>query len=570
LLDRPMKECPTCHRAFKDELRYCPFDRTPMAGTRDPLIGTTIESKYRVEERVGGGGMGTVYRATHVNMGSTLAVKVLHPHLASDDLALRRFRQEARAAAQINHPNAVVVMDFGVTADTGLAYLVMEFLEGQELRQKIKGNLLGYEEMLNVMRQACWAVQAANTKGIIHRDLKPENIYLLAGDEGLERIKVLDFGIAKLKSALGEGTLTKVGTIIGTPYYMSPEQCDGADLDARSDVYSLGVIAYEILTGDVPFRAATPIEVIARQQTEVPRRPREVRPEIPAQVEAVVMKALAKKREDRHDSAGALALDLESALVAAGLVAGKTKPTPPDPLAVLGSDAETVVHDASLKSEGLAPSVDKPAAVTPHPQGQGAPALPRTPLPERAPAQRSTPPPERLPAQRSGPFPEPSVKPTRAADGSASTGPERQSPLARPVVPNNLGLEAIIPPEPEIHSSRSRRGFIIIIAGGVLLLSIIVAAAILWPIPGPDQSPVNSAAAAPTKTIRIDVAEGRADVYVNDTLVGTTPLAYRASLGTRLQLVLKQPGYKDKVVPPITVDATADSKPYLITMERAQ
>ena len=313
-----MKECPTCHRELKDNLQYCPFDGDLLVAEADPekLIGTLIDDKYRVEQKVGKGGMGSVYRATHIHIGSTVAVKILHPHLSSDATTLERFRREARSAAQIHHPNAVAVLDFGVTRDTGLAYLVMEFLEGVELRTKIKGKPLEYGEILNIMRQTCAAVQAAHSKGIIHRDLKPENIWLLTDQDGFQRVKVLDFGIAKLK---GDGTLTQAGMIIGTPYYMSPEQCVGAELDARSDIYSLGIILYEMLTGQLPFTAPTPMGIVVKHMNDRPRPPSEVRPGIPPEVEAVVMRALSKQREERQESATALAADLEAAMTTAGL-----------------------------------------------------------------------------------------------------------------------------------------------------------------------------------------------------------------------------------------------------------
>src|SRR5215472_12425644 len=230
-----MKQCPVCKRELSDELTYCPFDGRSLSGLdqSDGLVGTLLDDKYRLDEKIGEGGMGTVYRGTHIQMEHTVAVKILHQHLASDQTAVERFRREARAAAQIKHPNAVAVTDFGVTKDSGIAYLVMEFLEGQVLRERIerKGRL-DYAEAFLVLDQTCAAVQAAHLKGIIHRDLKPDNIWLVKSEGAFESVKVLDFGIAKLRAAASDNaTLTQKGMILGTPYYMSPEQGRGEELD---------------------------------------------------------------------------------------------------------------------------------------------------------------------------------------------------------------------------------------------------------------------------------------------------------------------------------------------------
>jgi serine/threonine-protein kinase len=325
-----MRQCPACNRDLDDHLLFCPFDGQALRDSNQQgYVGALLDDKYRLDEKIGEGGTGEVYRATHVHMDSTVAVKILHPSLASDQTALERFRREARAAAQIRHANAVAVTDFGVTRDTRIAYLVMEFLEGEDLRERInRRRQLGIEEVLSVVEQTCEAVHMAHTKGIIHRDLKPDNIWLLKEPDGSDRVKVLDFGIAKLKT-YGAGNLTEKGLIIGTPNYMSPEQCRGEELDARSDIYSLGVIIYEMLTGDCPFYADTPVAVVLKHANEMPRPPRELRADIPPEIEAVIMRALAKRREDRQGSALQLANELEHAVTAAGVQLKTTRTQTP-------------------------------------------------------------------------------------------------------------------------------------------------------------------------------------------------------------------------------------------------
>jgi serine/threonine protein kinase len=318
-----MKQCPACKRELSNDLTTCPFDgeTLPDRCAPDPFVGKLLDDKYRLEEKAGEGGMGTVYRATHVQMENTVAVKILHPHLASDHTAVERFRREARAAAQIRHPNAVAVTDFGVSRTEGIAYLVMEFLEGGDLRDKINHKpQLDYEETFLILNQTCSAVQAAHAKGIIHRDLKPDNIWLVKTDEPFESVKVLDFGIAKLKAATGgTSNLTQKGMIVGTPYYMSPEQCRGEELDNRSDIYSIGIVLYQMLAGRVPFDGTTPLAVVLKHNTEQPRPLREFRPDIPPQLEKVVLRALSKKKEERQDSAVHLAQEFEAALHSAGV-----------------------------------------------------------------------------------------------------------------------------------------------------------------------------------------------------------------------------------------------------------
>jgi serine/threonine-protein kinase len=300
-----MLQCPRCGRQFSNDVIVCPNDHTPLQADatvsdlpHDPLLGRVFEGKYRLDERLGGGGMGTVYRATHLLIDRQVALKVLSQRFVGDQTAQQRFRREARAAGRMQHPNAVTVTDFGATED-GYLYIVMELLEGRTLR-----DLLAHEAPLDPARavaiilQASAAVGAAHDGGLIHRDLKPANIFVVHRADIPAVVKVLDFGVAKFMVEEQDddyNTLTQVGAIIGTPRYMSPEQCSGAaSLTPASDVYSLGIILYEMLTGRAPFNADTPLAIALKQVTQTPQAPREVVANLPEALEQVVLHALKK------------------------------------------------------------------------------------------------------------------------------------------------------------------------------------------------------------------------------------------------------------------------------------
>jgi len=284
----------------------------PPTNTSDALFGRTIEGKYRIDAKLGAGGMGAVYRAHRLLIGDEVAVKILHPQHVSEPQATERFRREAQAAVRLRHPNAVSIYDFGVTSD-GLVYLVMELVEGQGLREIIKRQgPLTPSAAAEVINQVCAALDEAHRQQIVHRDLKPDNIVVKPMLNGL-RVKVLDFGIAKLRD-LTAGNLTQTGSVMGTPHYMSPEQCLGEELDSRSDIYSLGVVLYEMLIGVVPFNSPTSTAVVVQHVNQAPPSLRTMNLSISPAVEAVVLHALAKKREDRPQSAAALASEMNAAV----------------------------------------------------------------------------------------------------------------------------------------------------------------------------------------------------------------------------------------------------------------
>ena len=277
---------------------------TTLPGT-DPLVGRTLAEKYYVEERLGAGGMGKVYRARHLSMDRPVAIKFLHQRFSEDEAARLRLLTEARAAVTLQHTNAVSVSDFGQTAE-GWVYIVMELLEGRTLREIVSREApLETARATSIMLQASDAVAAAHQAGIIHRDLKPSNILITQSADQPAVVKVLDFGIAKFFSVNDddESAPAQSNTVIGTPRYMSPEQHNGAELTPASDVYSLGVILYEMLTGMVPFSGSTPAEIAEKHVNNPPHSPRGVVAAIPEEVERVVLHALEKQPSDRPPNA---------------------------------------------------------------------------------------------------------------------------------------------------------------------------------------------------------------------------------------------------------------------------
>ncbi|PRQ07360.1 serine/threonine protein kinase [Enhygromyxa salina] len=289
------------------------------------LIGVVLLGRYRVIKKLGEGGMGTVYLGEHAQIGKKFAVKVLSHEFAHKDDLRERFLQEARAASMISQENVVEITDFGDTPD-GSVFFIMEFLNGEDLSDTVKTHgRLPWPRVKHIMLQVCRALAAAHDAGIIHRDMKPENCYRIARGKNEDFIKVLDFGIAKVTSEEeGEGKgLTRTGMIFGTPEYMSPEQAQGAKPDHRVDIYALGVILYELLTGRVPFTADTFMGILTKHMFEVPEAPSAVVPDadIPAEVEAIILKAMQKDRELRFADMREMAAALEAVGTGAAAVA---------------------------------------------------------------------------------------------------------------------------------------------------------------------------------------------------------------------------------------------------------
>ena len=341
--------CKSCGKQIEEgssSCVHCGAGQLADAGSldtdHDPRIGTIIEGKYRIDEKIGSGGMATVYRATRLMIGDLVAVKILHEQQLTDSQATERFRREAQAAAKLRHNNSVTVHDFGVAAD-GTTYLVMELVQGSSLRQWIEEQgSLSPPVAADVLTQSCAALDAAHAQGIVHRDVKPSNIMVAQSPSGLH-VTVLDFGIARVHETAAAGNLTQVGHVLGTPQFMSPEQCLGEELDVRSDVYSLGVVLYEMLSGEVPFDATSSMAIVAKQITADPPSLRAANPNVSPALEAVVKSALQKRRDDRPQSAGALAAQFNEALNATSAAPRATSGNASDGRSELDQDLTMVM-----------------------------------------------------------------------------------------------------------------------------------------------------------------------------------------------------------------------------------
>jgi eukaryotic-like serine/threonine-protein kinase len=387
-------QCPSCSATVQDSLRFCPQCGTVLASStgtqmRDPLLGQVLGGKYTVVRLLGEGGMGAVYEGEQ-QLGTTkrkVAVKTLHPHLSRDAKIKARFEREVGTIAELEHPNTIQVYDFGVAAD-GILYIVMEFLHGKSLADLIeKEGALTPERAQGILEQICGSLEEAHARGIVHRDLKPDNVVLVERAGKKDFVKVLDFGIAKRsrEEDREEQKLTQQGMVLGTPPYMSPEQFTGNPIDLRSDVYSLGVMSYEMLSGKLPFKADTAWEWATAHMTQPPI-PIESLAEgmrLNESMRATLRRALAKTPADRFQSvrdfyaafSGAAPLHGAPVMTPAAAARGKTEVAPPlDVAAAFGAPAVT----ASGSAHGYTPvggnvAFPTPAGISPDDSPQWGP-----------------------------------------------------------------------------------------------------------------------------------------------------------------------------------------------------
>jgi serine/threonine-protein kinase len=457
-----VKYCDACHSAYPDDFAICPRDQGPLRHASELLPGMVIRGKYEILDKIGSGGMASVYRARHQAFGEVCAIKVVAGKLAHDETFLKRFRNEAVVTRRLHHPHAVRVEDFDTTED-GRPFIVMEFVDGRNLRDVIRQEApLHPRRAVEITRQVASALAAAHALGTVHRDIKPDNILLAVSADGRDFAKVLDFGIAKVReTVLGEEayTPTRTGMVVGTPQYVSPEQAmgkRGEEIDGRSDLYSLGVVLYEMLTGRLPFVSDTAMGMILHHLQTAPTPPNVARPDlgIPAPLSDLLMIALQKEPGDRFPSAHDMAAALD-------IVENELPPLPDEeaPVNATSTPMRTPTPPAA------APSTPRPAAA----------------LPARATPPSVTPPPRTPPAhQRPTPQPAPTrvediaERPTRVFEGGAVTavgtptmagGPAR-TPMPVPPLPP--------PRTPAPPGTRPRRMRQVLMWSGVAFLLLMI------------------------------------------------------------------------------------------------
>jgi serine/threonine-protein kinase len=350
-----MKLCPRCAEPYAEDAGFCPLDGTELARSTDPFLGRTLAARYRLVRRVGGGGIAVVYLARHVMIERLSAIKILRQDLGMNAAQRERFLREARAVNRINHPNIVEITDFG--EDAGLVFLVMEYVEGESLQAALKKGPFEWVRAARIAIQAASALGRAHELGVIHRDLKPENVLLVPRAEG-EFVKLTDFGIAKIVDA---PALTFSEQRFGTPGYIAPEAVEGAPATARGDLYGLGVILYEMLTGKLPFDAKAAIDLLILPSKQDPVKPSARTTGIPPAVEDLVLRMIARRPDDRPRDAFAVCAALEA------MVAGERRPPAPAAVGTEPASQPPPTADAGDAAAAVEPPPDEapPPSVSP-------------------------------------------------------------------------------------------------------------------------------------------------------------------------------------------------------------
>jgi len=368
-----MARCLTCETTYPDDTAFCPRDGTALG---DRLL----ENRYRILSKLGMGGMGTVYVAEHVALGKRVAVKVLKEEVSRDPSMAKRFEQEAVAASRIGQENIVDVTDFGRTPE-GSLYFVMEYLEGRTLADLLqRERVLPVSRACHILAQICEAIEAAHARGIVHRDLKPHNVVLLDRPGHPDFVKVLDFGISKM--GWRQEPITEQGAILGTPEYMAPEQASGESVDPRTDIYALGVMAYELVTGTLPFRGDHSVATMLKHINEAVEPPRHRRPDlgIPEELEQAILKALSKKADDRPQTVTQLRLAI-ARHIAGPIPLSTPVANPPNIPTIPGTPAHLATPNGVERSSPSPATPSRisgphPAVFTPLPQSSRAPDEP--------------------------------------------------------------------------------------------------------------------------------------------------------------------------------------------------
>src|SRR3954468_13308655 len=451
---RRMKYCDTCHTTYPNEFSACPKDQAALRETAEMVEGMVIREKYQIVRKIGEGRMATVYQAKHLTFNETRALKVLQNRLAQDEAFVNRFKSEA-VTRKLQHENVVRVEDFDFAEDDS-PFLVMEYVEGKSLRSVMVDGPMPPARAAGIARQIALALSAAHKLGITHRDIKPENILLVQQTDGRELVKVLEFGLAKVREQSTDllpqyATTTKTAIVVGTPQYISPEQAmgkKGDDIDARADIYSLGITLYEMLTGKLPFQSATPVGMLVQHITATPKSPAELLAQPPNPLSEIVMKAIQKSRDNRYQSADDMAAEIAKAqpVETARPAAGAPAP-PPRTTGTFTPKPGTVM----IKFE--TPKASKPAPVETRPTASAA---------------VKTPPPTSTPKLRTG--------------SSAAAAAPAVASIAEPIFDRSHPAPPVKAPTVDAMSIDEKPGSKTpLIAIGAVLGILILGALIFWP-----------------------------------------------------------------------------------------